>query len=338
METAAGRYSEIKDIHIKVCLERDVESALSTGLEKVRLAGGIPNFARDAMETSTAFLGRTLSLPLLIAPITGGGRLSMHINRNLAMAAEHCRIAMALGSARPMLEKRADAESYLVREWAPTIPLLANLGLVHARRGRDYLMEAVESIHADGIMLYVNPLHEILQTDGETDFSGALDALENALQDFPYPVFLKEVGAGLPESVVRWAAARKIAGVDVAGLGGTSWPRIEGYIQDKDYGIYENIGTCTRDAIIAAAGLLAEGQHLIAGGGIRSGIDMAKAFALGATLTSMALPFLRWSKWSAEKVIEGVERLKEELLVSLWCSGSRTIGELRDRIAPEPGC
>ena len=145
--------------------------------------------------------------------------MSAHINRTLALAAEHCRIAMALGSARPMLEGRAGPESYLVREWAPTIPLLANLGLVHARKGRDYLMEAVESIHADGIMLYVNPLHEILQADGETDFTGAFDALENVLEDFPYPVFLKEVGCGLPESVVRWAAARRIAGVDVRGSG-----------------------------------------------------------------------------------------------------------------------
>jgi len=178
------------------------------------------------MDTTVQFLGRTLSLPLLIAPITGGGRLSTRINRNLAEAAEHCRIAMAVGSERPLLEKKAAAESYLVREWAPTIPLLANLGLVHAKRGKGYLIEAVESIRADGIMLYVNPLHEILQMTGEGDFSGVLDTLAALLDDFPYPVFLKEVGSGLPETLVCWASAKKIAGVDVAGLGGTSWPRI----------------------------------------------------------------------------------------------------------------
>jgi isopentenyl-diphosphate delta-isomerase len=176
-----------------------------------------------------------------------------------------------------MLEKRAGAESYLVRQWAPTIPLLANLGLVHAKKGRDYLIEAVESIRADGLTLYVNPLHEILQTDGETDFSGVLDALEGALDGFPYPVFLKEVGCGLPEPVVRWAATRGIAGVDVAGLGGTSWPVIEGFIQHRDFAVYDGFGTCTRDAVIGARALLGEGQHLIAGGGIRTGVDMAKA-------------------------------------------------------------
>ena len=109
-------------------------------------------------------------------------------------------------------------------------------------------------------------------------------------------------------------------------------------MQDKDYGVYEKLGTCTRDAIITARGLLGEGQHLIAGGGIRTGIDMAKAFALGANpyLNGAPIPEMV-HRWSAERVIEEVERLKEELLVSLWCTGSRTTGELRDRVAPESG-
>ena len=240
---------------------------------------------------------------------------------------------MAVGSERPMLEKKAGAESYLLREFAPTIPLLANLGLVHVKKGREYLREAVESIRADGLILYVNPLHEILQSDGESDFSGVLDALAAIIEEFPYPIFLKEVGCGLPESIVRWAATKKIAGIDVAGLGGTSWPRIEGLVQGKDYAVYESLGTCTRDAIIRSRKWLREGQQLIGGGGVRTGIDMAKALALGATLTSMALPFLRWSEQSAEKVIFEVGRLREQLLVGLWCSGSRTISAIAGKVA-----
>jgi isopentenyl-diphosphate delta-isomerase len=332
VEAGAGGYSAIKDIHIEICLTREVESNLPTGLESLSLIFDVPDFAKSDIDTTVQFLGRILSIPLLIAPITGGGCRSAGINRNLAIAAEHCRIAMAVGSERPMLEKRAGAESYLVRELAPTIPLLANLGLVHAKKGRDYLMEAVESIRADGLILYVNPLHEILQSDGESDFSGALDALAAIIDDFPYPVFLKEVGAGLPESIVRWAGTRKIAGIDVAGLGGTNWAKIEGLIQGKDYAVYEGLGTCTRDAIIRSRTWMREGQQLIAGGGIRTGIDMAKAFALGATLTSMALPFLKWSGESAEKVIREVGRLKEELLVGMWCSGSKTISELAGKV------
>ena len=179
----------------------------------------------------------------------------------------------------------------------------------------------------------MNPLHEILQSDGESDFSGALDALAAIIDDFPYPVFLKEVGSGLPESIVRWAATRKIAGIDVAGLGGTSWPKIEGLIQGRDYAVYEGLGTCTRDAIIRSRTWLREGQQLIAGGGIRTGIDMAKAFALGATLTSMALPFLRWSGNRRKSDPRGRESSGRSFRVGMWCSGSRTISELAGKVA-----
>ncbi len=333
MEADSRGYNPIKDAHIETCLTRDVESNLPTCLECLSLTGDVPDFAKGDIDTTVQFLGRTLSIPLLIAPITGGGSRSAGINRNLATAAEHCRIAMAVGSERPMLEKKAGAESYLLRDLAPTIPLLANLGLVHAKRGRDYLIEAVESIRADGIILYVNPLHEILQSDGESDFSGAVGALEAIIDDFPYPVFLKEVGCGLPESIVRWAATKKIAGIDVAGLGGTNWPKVEGLIQGKDYAVYEGLGTCTRDAIVRSRKWLRQGQQLIGGGGIRTGIDMAKALALGATLTSMALPFLKWSGQSAKNVIHEVDRLKEELVVGLWYSGSKTISELSGKVA-----
>ncbi len=327
-------YSAIKDAHIGACLSNNVESDFPSGFESVRLVYEAPDFAREEIDLTVRFLGKSLSLPLLVAPITGGGSRSAGINRSLATAAEQCRIAMAVGSQRPMLEKRASAESYLLREFAPSIPLLANCGLVHVKKGRDYLVEAVESIRADGIILYVNPLHEILQSDGESDFSGALDALGSILDSFPYPVFLKEVGCGLPESIVRWAAAKEIAGVDVAGLGGTSWAKIEGVLQKRDYAVYDGFGICTKDAIIRSRKWLKEGQTLIGGGGVRTGIHIAKALALGADLASMALPFLKWAAQSTETVIHEIGRLREELLVALWCSGSKATADLRGKIAP----
>ncbi len=331
-EKGAGRDAAVKDAHIEICLGHDVESPAATGLDGLTLAGGLPDFSVSDIDTTVPFLGRILACPLIIAPITGGGSRSLQINRNLAIAAGRCGIAMAVGSQRPMLEKAAGAESYRLREWAPDIPLLANLGLLHARNGRDYLLEAVESIGADAIILYINPLHEVLQADGRTDFARALDALDEAVEDFPYPVFLKEVGCGLPESVVRWASARKIAGVDVAGLGGTNWPRVEGLMQGRDFGPYECLGTCTRDAIISARKWLRQDQCLIGGGGLRTGVDMAKALALGAALASMALPFLKWASVSAERVAEGVARLKEELTVALWFTASRRVGELKGKV------
>ena len=128
-------YSRIKDIHIEVCLHREVEASRTNGFEDVQLLPGFPTFSRKDIDTTADFLGKKLSLPLLISPITGGGRQSARINRNLATAAEHLGIAMAVGSERPMLERRVPSDSYLVRDCAPTVPLVANLGLVHAKRG-----------------------------------------------------------------------------------------------------------------------------------------------------------------------------------------------------------
>ncbi len=326
----AEGYSIAKDQHIRVCLKHDVESIRSNGLETIELSPGLPDFRVSDIDTTTRFLGKKLSVPLLISPITGGGILSERINRNLAKAAERLHIAMAVGSQRPMLEKRAPKGSYLVRKWAPTIPLLANLGLVHVRRGKGYLLEAIESIQADGIILYVNPLHEILQQAGEDDFRGLLRLLGGMLKDFPYPGFMKEVGFGLPDSLLKWIASRPIAGVDAAGMGGTNWARIEGLLQAKDYGPYEELGRGTKDVLISAARLLRPHHCLIASGGIRTGIHMAKAFALGADMAAMALPFLKWANVSVDRIIEEVEGLRKELSVAMWFCGSKTIEDLKD--------
>ncbi len=243
------KFSSIKDVHVEICLNEAVESAQTTGFEEVILSAGFPDFSASAIETGARFMGKSLSLPLLISPLTGGGRLSGKINRNLALAAEQLGIAMAVGSQKPALEGNAARDSYLIREHAPSVPLLANLGLAHVKKGKDYLLSAVESIGADAIVLYVNPLQEILQKEGEADYTGVLEKLGEVLTDFPYPVFLKEVGFGLPDTLLAWAASRKVAGVDVAGLGGTNWARIEGKIRGRDFGLFEALGRRTKDVL-----------------------------------------------------------------------------------------
>lgn len=331
------RTSQTKDAHIRVCLDQNVESGVTTGLEKVRLLGGLPDFSADEIDVSCLFLGKRLELPLLIAPLTGGGRESTRINRNLAQAAERTGIGMAVGSEAAMLEKQAGRESFMVRQFAPTIPLLANLGLIHAKKGRGYFIEAVEAIQADAITVYVNPVHEMLQRDGDRDFRGALDALASIAEGFPFPIFLKEVGFGLSEGLMKWASERGIAGVDVAGLGGTNWARIEGLLQGRDYGLYERLGTPTRDAVLSATRLLKSGQCLIASGGIRTGIDIAKVFTLGANLAAMALPFLRWAGESTERVVQAVNDLKAQLLVALWHCGCRSTADLKGKLVNHHG-
>jgi isopentenyl-diphosphate delta-isomerase len=328
----ADRHHNKKDLHIKACLTHNVESAVSGGFENIRLTGGFPEFSFSEMDLSCDFLGKTISLPLLVAPLTGGGSLSKKINRRLARAAETIGLAMAVGSQKLMLDNQASQDSYLLRDIAPTIPLLANIGLVHVKRGGDYLLRAVESIKADGLILYVNPIQEVLQEEGEKDFRGLLPKLEEILKYFPYPVLLKEVGAGLPEPLIKWAAGVKgIRGIDVAGLGGTNWARIEGMMSERNYEMYASMGTETCDAVIAAGKHLREDQYLIASGGIRNGIDIAKAMALGADIVSMGLPFLRWASQSVEELIGAVNELSQELKVAMWHTGSFRITDLHGK-------
>ncbi len=321
-----------KDLHIKACVNQDVEASVPSGFEKVKLSGAFPEFCFTEMDTSCEFLGKTLALPLLIAPMTGGGRLSQKINRRLAAAAEMFGLGMCVGSQKLMLDNHYFPDSYLLRSIAPTVPLLANIGLVHVKRGKDYLTRAVESIEADGLILYVNPIQEILQEGGEKDFCGILDRLEEIIADFPYPIILKEVGCGIPENLMKWAAGKAgIKGIDVAGLGGTNWIRIEGLMSGSDYKLYENLGTETTEAIVTARRYISDDRYLIASGGIRSGIDMAKALALGANMVAIGLPFLRWAFKSPEEIINGVNNLRKELQVAMWYTGSSNVSELRGR-------
>ncbi len=335
VSTTKNEAGNNKDVHIRACLNYDVETSVRSGFEEIRLLSDFPDFSFADIRTETQFLGKTISMPLIISPLTGGGKLSKRINDTLSEAAEALNIGMSVGSQKLMLDKAVPADSFLVRNFAPSIPLLANLGIVHVRRGKDYLMQAVESIRADGIILYVNPIQEVLQDKGEKDFTGILTELERMLEDFPYPLLLKEVGFGLSEKLLSWAGRNRIGGVDVAGLGGTNWAKIECLISGTDYKLYEALGIKTTEAIAAARRHLSEDRCLIASGGIRTGIDMAKALAMGADIVSMGLPFLKWASESVERVIAEVGRLQEQLKIALWFTGSKDLKDLRNKFMRE---
>jgi len=333
-----GHVGEVKDLHIEACLRDDVEGrgrAQGNGFERHRLTAEMPDFDFAEIVTSAELFGRKLALPLFISSLTGGGRSSGRINRNLAEAAQTLGIGMAVGSQRLMLEHPETAESYRVRRWAPDILLFANLGLVHLNYGltEEGCRRAVEEIRADALLLYLNPLHEVFQRSGSTNFRGLFHRLDGLCRSLACPVIVKEVGFGLSEATLRRLASTGVAAVDVAGRGGTDWALVERALgRGGSADLYAELGVPTADALEAALRIFPASTPVLASGGIRTGVEIAKALAMGAKLAGIGLPFLRWAHESAEKVVEEVKRLEEELRIAMWYAGAPNLTALRGRI------
>jgi len=324
----------IKDKQIEICLNEVVEDQKGNGFDLFKLDYQIPDFSFDEIDTSIELLGKRMNLPLIIAPLTGGGYRSLEINKRLAEAAEIMRIGMAVGSQRLMIKYPELKSTYYVRDVAPSILLFGNLGLIHLNYGIGYdeCMYAVEEIGADGLMLYVNPLQEVFQGNGMVNFGGILRKLERLCERFPYPIVIKEIGYGMPRDFLLKVKELAVWGIDVAGRGGTNWVKIECLLwSKKGPESLEEIGIPTAIALKEAFEVL-KGKVLFASGGIRKGIEMAKAIALGAKAVSMGLPFLRWASQGLEAILKGVETLREELRFWMWYTGSKDLNALQGKV------
>lgn len=322
-----------KDRQIEACLSHPVENG-SNGFDRIRLTPDLPDFAYGEIDASCELFGKRLSLPLLISSLTGGGRRSEAVNRVLAEAAQTLKLGMAVGSQRLMLEHPELAPSFRVRRWAPDILLFADLGLVHLNAGltEDSCRRAVEEIEADALVFYVNPMHEVLQAAGSTDFRGLLGRLGELCARFPYPIVVKEVGYGFSEATLARLAECGVAGVDVAGKGGTDWSRVEAAMgRTSSVEAFADFGVPTAESLQTAARVLPKPVTLFASGGIRNGVEIAKAVALGAHCAGIGLPFLRWATQSAERVSAEVKRIEEELRIAMWYAASPALAALRGR-------
>jgi len=243
---------------------------------------------------------------------------------------------MGLGSQRSMLEDPSLAETFQIRDVAPDIPLLANLGAVQLNYGvtPEACARAVEAVDADALCLHLNVVQEMIQPEGNRNFIKIAQLARKVVDEVPVPVFLKETGTGMSPDVARLAMEVGCLGIDVAGVGGTSWPRVEALRHDdgrrgigeafRDWGIptVDAVRTCREAAPVA---------QLIASGGVRSGLDMARCIALGADMCGIALPLLRAVARSEEEAADTIEQRREELRVALMCSGSKNLRALRDR-------
>jgi isopentenyl-diphosphate delta-isomerase len=267
--------------------------------------------------------------------MTGGVEAAERINLNLAQAAQEMEVAMGVGSLRPALEDESLARTYQVRSVAPSILLLANLGAVQLNYGYglEECRRAVEMIEADALVLHLNPLQECLQRKGDTDFSGLLAKVEEVCRGLPVPVVVKEVGWGISEEVAKRLAEAGVAAIDVAGAGGTSWSVVERHraSEERERDIaraFAQWGIPTADSIIMAR-KGAPHTPLIASGGIRTGVDVAKAIALGADACGLATPLLKPATSSPEAVRDELSQIIEVLRISMFCIGARDLSELK---------
>jgi isopentenyl-diphosphate delta-isomerase len=334
-DAVAGR----KEEHIRAILaDPDVERGQS-GFDRIALTHrALPELDFNAIDMGTTFLGKPLSFPLLISSMTGGtGTAIGQINRNLAEAADRTGIAMAVGSQRVMFTDPVARASFELRDVAPTVPLLANIGAVqlNAGLGADACRAAIDILEADGLYLHLNPLQEAVQPEGDRDFSNLGQAIAEVAKALPVPVLLKEVGAGLSRADIELGLAAGIRHFDVAGRGGTSWSRIEFHRRQNDTDdlglVFQDWGLTTVECLNAAQEVLKATPNttLIASGGIRTGVDMAKCMILGADLCGMAAPFLNAAQESADAVVHRITQVRKEFQTAMFLLGCGSLENLR---------
>lgn len=324
--------------HIRINLAENVEfPRLRTGLAEVRfIHQALPELDLDQIDTRTRFLGKELKAPLIISSMTGGTAEAQAINHNLARAAETAGVAMGLGSQRAAIEDRSLVETFQVRQHAPNILLFANLGAIQFNYGYGVAecQHAVEMVEADALILHLNPLQEAIQPEGDRNWGGLVEKIGVVCRRLPVPVIVKEVGWGLSGDAVRQLSEAGVAALDVAGAGGTSWSRVEYHRAPSEAhariaAAFADWGLTTVESLLIA--LRAAPQiPVIASGGIRDGIDVAKVVALGASLAGSAGPFLKAAVQSTEAVVAQITEMTTVLRIAMFAAGAPNLAKLAE--------
>jgi isopentenyl-diphosphate Delta-isomerase len=327
--------TERKSDHIRINLDEDVKSGLTTGLERFRFVHqALPELNLEEVDLSQELFGKQLAAPILISSMTGGTKEAAAINRILAQAAQETGIAMGVGSQRAALEQAELADTFRVRHLAPDVLLFANLGAVQLNYGYgiDECRRAVDMIEADALILHLNALQEALQPEGDTQFAGLISKIEGICKSLPVPVIAKEVGWGFSARAAHMLAEAGVSAIDVAGAGGTSWSQVEMHRatderQARLAAAFVDWGIPTADSILfvrQAAPVL----KIIASGGLRTGIDITKCMALGAVLGGMAGPFLKAAVKSIQTTVQTIQEVKREIQVCMFAAGAADLGAL----------
>ena len=288
----------------------------------------LPEIDYSGVDPSLSIMGKQLSFPLLISSMTGGeNSLIEKINMNLALAAQETNVAMAAGSLRVIFDNPKAEKSFHIRQYAPDTLLFSNIGAIqlNCELNTDSCKKAIDVVGADGIFLHLNPLQEVIQPEGDTNFRGLADKIGNVVRELDSNVIVKEVGSGMSCSDVELLISQNVKYIDVAGSGGTSWSRIEHFRQPGDDGnslgiTFEDWGIPTPESL-TQLNKYKDKITLFGSGGLRNGIDMVKAVILGASLCGIASPFLRPAMNSCEDVIKVIEQFKLEFKTTMFLLG-----------------
>ena len=330
--------SKRKKEHLELSLNGSMENKnISSGFDDLRfIHNALPEIDLDSIDTSIEIFGKKLDAPFMVSPITGGTDDGRLVNRRLAAAASMTNIAMGVGSQRIALENPEKRSTFNVREEAPHILLFANLGAVQLNYGYGLqeCREVVNMIEADGLMLHLNPIQEVFQDGGNRDFSGLEKKISHICSNADFPVVIREVGFGISRDVAQRLISCGVSGIDIGGAGGTSWTEIEGkrsviHSNKKISHIFQDWGIPTAECLAGIRDLKA-GISIIASGGIRSGLDAAKAVALGADMAGIALPLLKAASVSTETTIEIISQYITGLKIAMFGIGAKNIRQLKN--------
>ncbi len=324
-----------KEDHIRINLEKDVRSSLSTGLERYQfIHQALPEIDLRAVDLSLDIFNKRLKSPVLISSMTGGTAQAGTINRRLAEAAQELGFAMGVGSQRAALENPDQTSTFAIRRFAPDILLFANLGAIQLNNGYgvDECWRAVEMIEADALYLHLNPLQEAVQPGGDTNYAGLAAKITEICKELEVPVVAKEVGWGISPQTAHLLAECGVSAIDVAGAGGTSWSQVEMHRAPDEFtrqlaATFVGWGIPTSDSILNVR-QAAPGMLIFASGGIKDGLDIAKSLALGASLGGMAGYFLKAAAESTEHIVEFGRLIAEQIRVSMFAAGAQNLKAL----------
>jgi len=343
--------AERKQDHIDICRNRNVESVTAGWGRYCLEPEALPDFSPDEIFTDQSFLGHQFSLPFLITGMTGGVRDGQRINELLAAAAEKFNIPMGLGSQKLMIKDNSYRELFDVRKKSPRVFLIGNIGAVSFNYGitTDHIAALVDSLELNAFAVHLNLLQELIQPEGERNFSGLLPFIEKLVKQLPVPVVVKEVGSGMSASTFKRLLEVGVAAVDVGGHGGTSWSVIEGmrgrHLTARLGELFRNWGYSTLQSVRECSQMIGSGQQssppaLIGTGGVRNGLHAALLIASGADMCGVGLPLFR-AVTTPREGLQPEEALDEELeffsrslKIAMYCSGARELKDLRARIRP----